>query len=217
MLKQAAKPVAETAMRMLDVAERLAQTQGFNGFSYADIAAELKVTKASLHYHFATKAELGCALIVGYTKRFEAALAKIDAADARMTLLGYVKLYENVLVLDRMCLCGMLAAEYASLPPSMQRELRRFFDNNESWLTNRLERGRSAASLNFRGPALEAARAFTAGLEGAMLMARSYEDPSRFTTTARRLLAELGVSSRSAGPRAGKRGASAGRRISGRT
>ena len=38
---------------ILDVAERLAQTRGFNGFSYADIATELDVTKASLHYHFA--------------------------------------------------------------------------------------------------------------------------------------------------------------------
>ena len=48
-----------TASRILDVAERLAQTQGYNGFSYADIAAELGITKASLHYHFASKADLG--------------------------------------------------------------------------------------------------------------------------------------------------------------
>jgi len=45
------------------VAERLVQVRGFNGFSYADIAAELHITKASLHYHFATKADLGEALI----------------------------------------------------------------------------------------------------------------------------------------------------------
>ena len=44
---------------MLDAAERLVQVRGFNGFSYADIAAELQITEASLHYHFATKADLG--------------------------------------------------------------------------------------------------------------------------------------------------------------
>jgi TetR/AcrR family transcriptional repressor of nem operon len=54
---------ASTAERTLDVAERLLQVRGFNGFSYADIAAELGVTKASLHYHFPSKAELGDALI----------------------------------------------------------------------------------------------------------------------------------------------------------
>ena len=33
-----------TAMRVLDAAERLVQVRGFNGFSYADVAAELGIT-----------------------------------------------------------------------------------------------------------------------------------------------------------------------------
>ena len=57
---------APASERILDIAERLAQTRGFNGFSYADIAEELAVTKASLHYHFRSKADLGQALIVRY-------------------------------------------------------------------------------------------------------------------------------------------------------
>src|SRR2546421_262559 len=56
---------AGTAGRILDVAERLVQLRGFNGFSYGDVASELKVTRASLHYHFHGKAELGQALIPG--------------------------------------------------------------------------------------------------------------------------------------------------------
>ena len=48
-----------TAERILDVSERLIQVRGFNAFSYADVAAELDVTKASLHYHFPRKGELG--------------------------------------------------------------------------------------------------------------------------------------------------------------
>ena len=61
---------SDTAARILDVAERLVQLRGFNGFSYADIAAELHITKASLHYHYAGKAELGRALIERYAERF---------------------------------------------------------------------------------------------------------------------------------------------------
>ena len=61
---------ADTRSRILDVAERLVQTRGFNGFSYADIAAELQISKASLHYHFPSKAELGEALIGRYAARF---------------------------------------------------------------------------------------------------------------------------------------------------
>jgi TetR/AcrR family transcriptional regulator, transcriptional repressor for nem operon len=190
----------ETSARILDSAERLAQTRGFNGFSYADIAAEVGITKASLHYHFATKADLGRALIVRYGERFDAALATIETApDPRDRLCRYVQLYENVLVRDRMCLCGMLAAEYSTLPVPMQQELRRFFDRNESWLARDLKRGRTAGELRFEGPSVEAARVLTAGLEGAMLLARSYEDASRFTATAQRLLAQLGVAPSGAG------------------
>jgi TetR/AcrR family transcriptional repressor of nem operon len=182
-----------TADKALDIAERLAQTRGFNGFSYADIAAELHITKASLHYHFASKAELGRALITRYTDAFQKALATIQGG-AQDRLRRYVQLYETVLVRDRMCLCGMLAAEYSTLPTPMKDELRRFFDLNDAWLTSALDQGRSAGEIAFDGSGLEAARTLTAGLEGAMLLARSYEEPGRFAVAAQRLLAQVGVS-----------------------
>jgi TetR/AcrR family transcriptional repressor of nem operon len=76
---------SDTATRILDVAERLVQRRGFNGFSYADVAAELGITTASLHYHYAGKADLGQALIDRYAARFMAALADLDAPDAAET------------------------------------------------------------------------------------------------------------------------------------
>jgi TetR/AcrR family transcriptional regulator, transcriptional repressor for nem operon len=191
---------------MIQVAERLAQTRGFNGFSYADIASELGITKASLHYHFATKAKLGCALIIGYRERFNAGLADIEARyDIAQRLHRYVQLYESVLVLDRMCLCGMLAAEFTGLPSTMQRELRRFFDENEQWLERNLEQGRAMGLLNFYGAPLDFARTLTAALEGAMLLARSYQEPERFAATARHMLHEMGAPVSLAAPTASKR------------
>lgn len=47
---------AGTTVRILDVAERLLQVTGYNGFSYGDVAAELGITRAALHYHFNSKA-----------------------------------------------------------------------------------------------------------------------------------------------------------------
>jgi TetR/AcrR family transcriptional regulator, transcriptional repressor for nem operon len=185
--------MSETAVRVLDVAARLAQTRGFNGFSYADVALKLGITKASLHYHFASKAQLGSALIVRYTHGFCAALAQIDGPDSQHTLRQYVQLYEDVLVRDEMCLCGMFAAEYSTLPAQMQQELMRFFDANDTWLAAVLQRGRTLGGLQFDGAALEAARTLTAGLEGAMLLSRSYREPARFATISSRLLSGLGV------------------------
>lgn len=186
-------PARPTADRVLDAAERLAQTRGFNGFSYADVSAKVGITTASLHYHFPGKAELGCALVERYAASFRAALGVIAAREAGAPgrLAGYAKLYGDVLASDRMCLCGMLAAEYETLPASMQRAVLRFFDVNEAWLADVLRLGRTAGELWFAGGPLDAARQWTSALEGAMLLARPYGDASRLTSVARRMIDEL--------------------------
>ena len=184
---------SSTASRVLDTAERLVQVRGFNGFSYADIAAELQITKASLHYHFATKADLGEALINRYSTRFFEALAEVDAAGAPAPakLAAYAKLYADVLSEQRMCLCGMLAAEYPTLPRPMQAAVVGFFDHNEGWLGAVLEQGKAEGSLAFTGPARDTARMIVSGLEGAMLVTRPYGDAARFQVAAASLLATL--------------------------
>ena len=186
---------ADTPQRILDVAERLLQTRGYNAFSYADVAQALHVTKASLHYHFPTKGELGKRLIERYERAFLAALAEIDrvSANAGERLRRYVDIYADVLRNDRMCLCGMLAAEYATLPKPMRAELKHFFDENERWLVAVLEDGQASGKLRFAGSARDVARLLVGSLEGAMMLARSYDDAARFKSAAERLLAGLGA------------------------
>ena len=69
-MKQAQAERTDTANQILDVAEHLVQVRGFNAFSYADVAGELGLTNAALHYHFPSKSELGEALIDRYAIRF---------------------------------------------------------------------------------------------------------------------------------------------------
>jgi TetR/AcrR family transcriptional repressor of nem operon len=194
-----------TATQMLDVAERLVQVRGFNGFSYADVAAELKITKAALHYHFAGKAELGEALVARYATRFAEALTEVEArtAEAPARLDAYADLYLDVLRQQRMCLCGMMAAEFETLPTPMRDALIGFFDENERWLARVLDRGRKEGTLTFTGSARATARMIVSGLEGAMLVARPFGDITRFQDTARRLLA--GLKSASGAPRSSGR------------
>ena len=66
-------------------------------------------------------------------------------------LRAYAGLYGDVLRNERMCLCGMLAAEYQTLPRRCRSAVVRFFDDNEAWLAAVLEEG--------RGPALSATTA----------------------------------------------------------
>ena len=183
----------DTATRILDVAERLAQSRGFNGFSYADVAAELHLTKAALHYHFAGKAELGEALISRYSDRFAAALEALDtdAISAPAKLEGYANMYLDVLRDKRMCLCGMLAAEYQTLPQRMRDAVIHFFDANEAWLQHVVDQGQQEGSFRTVGSSKETARAIVGGLEGAMLVARPYGDVTRFQAATTHLLAGL--------------------------
>jgi TetR/AcrR family transcriptional repressor of nem operon len=201
----------DTAARILDTAEALVQTRGFSGFSYADVATQLQVTTANLHYHFGSKAELGEALVRRYRTRFAGALAGIGARPVKATtkLAAYARIYADVLRLNRMCLCGMLAAGYETLPAPMRNEVVRFFDDNEQWLVNVLEQGREEGSFTFSGPASVVAQSIVSGLEGAMLIARPFGDVERFERAASRLISSVvGTSSRAAAGRARGRRAS---------
>jgi TetR/AcrR family transcriptional regulator, transcriptional repressor for nem operon len=184
-----------TATAILDIAEGLVQSRGFNGFSYADVAGELGVTKASLHYHFAGKAQLGEALIKRYTVRFAAALTEIDCnvAPALEQLQAYCDIYRAVLSENRMCLCGMLATEYDTLPDAMRQAVVAFFDHNQSWLSAFLERAKETGGLRVVGSSDQAARTVISALEGAMLVSRPYGDTAVMDSVVGRIIDDFFV------------------------
>lgn len=183
----------DTRDRILDVAQRLIQARGFSGFSYADIAAKVGIRKASIHHHFPTKGVLGTKLMVRYRRAFAGALEEIDREDdARVKLRRYAELFAHVLRDGhRMCMCGMLAADFDALPKSVRAEVKGFFDDNEAWLAKVLDEGRRAESLEFEGASHDEARTILSAFEGAMLVARSHADVARFDGVARRVLASL--------------------------
>ena len=76
-------------------------------------------------------------------------------------------------------------------PKPMKEEVKHFFDENEKWLSAVLEQGRKSRDVQFKGSAIDVARAMVGSLEGAMMLARSYGDASRFDSAAERLIAEL--------------------------
>ncbi|MEQ1617904.1 MAG: TetR family transcriptional regulator [Terricaulis sp.] len=182
----AVTPSSSTADLILDAAERRAQSVGFNGFSYADIADELKVTTATIHYHFSAKSDLGADLLHRYAQRFREALADIIRREHSSVtqLRAYARLYEDVLSEGRLCLCGILAAEYETLPAQMREQIVAFFASNEAWLANVLQAGRERGELRFAGETRDHAMAIICGLEGALLVARAYGGVTRFRVAA---------------------------------
>jgi TetR/AcrR family transcriptional regulator, transcriptional repressor for nem operon len=175
----------ETKEHILISAQRFVQQRGFNGFSYADVADQVGIRKASLHHHFATKADLGSALIETYAAQFNVALAHIDQSggDGLGKLHAYVDLYRSNLKEGRMCMCGMLATESLTLETSMLPMLKQFFARNTDWLEQLLAEGRSQGVLFFDGVAAEHARAALSTLQGASLVCRGDGDLAAFDRT----------------------------------
>jgi TetR/AcrR family transcriptional repressor of nem operon len=178
-------PTPTKAEEILNSAERLARRRGYNGFSFRDLAEEVGIKSASVHYHFPTKANLGAAVAQRYTERFIAGLGDPDdpGAGPRALLERYVDAFRRALVRDRqMCLCGMLGAEVESLPPEVASEVRTFFELNVEWLAAVLSRRAGGAPgtgvpedgvPGDRTMAERQALTILAMLEGALVVART--------------------------------------------
>ncbi len=165
-----------TATRILDTAQALVQRRGYNAVSYGDLAAELDLTTAAIHYHFPSKADLGQAVVARYRRanaeERAAIRARTDAIRERLT--QYVDLYAGVLKDGGLCLCGVLAADNATLPAEVRREVQGFFDDQTDWLTSILAEGADVtARLEGCESPRQAAQLFLAAIEGAMLTHRT--------------------------------------------
>lgn len=181
--------LSPTALRLVDAAEALVQRRGYNAFSYADLSKAVGIRKASVHHHFPSKGDLGRAVAERYRQAFAQALSRIDeeTENPRGRLERYAELYAEALSQrGRMCLCGMLAAEYATLPPLVQEQVRGFFDDQRGWLTTTFRRAGHPRSV-----AVRRGEALLAGLEGALLVSRTNGDTAAFAQTARVLIDAL--------------------------
>src|SRR6476646_3812992 len=133
-----------TSARILDVAEELIQTHGYNGFSYQDVADRIGIRKASINHHYSGKAVLAAAVVERYRGRWQEMLAEIDRelSDPRKKLDRYFHPFRaTIRTADRACLCGMLGAEFASLEPAVKEQVKGFFTDNKRWLAKQLNQG----------------------------------------------------------------------------
>ena len=167
-----------TATRILDVAQEMVRNRGYSAFSYADISKEVGIRKASIHYHFPSKDELVKALVKRYRERVVRACELISQSDDSLNeqMMQFVALYRNGLESNQICLCAMLAADFAVLPQSVQDEIQAFFQDAEAWLTALLQKGDDAGLWTCKPSAQQEAKALIAMLQGAQLLARSSED-----------------------------------------
>ncbi|RVT99256.1 TetR/AcrR family transcriptional regulator [Rhodovarius crocodyli] len=160
---------------ILAAAKRAAQARGYGGLNFRDLAAEVGIKSASIHYHFPTKADLGAAVARRYREDAMAALdaLRAEAPDALAALRRYPETFRHALLAgNRMCLASFLAAEHDDLPEPVLREVLAFMEANVAWLARQL----AEAGITAEEQAEPRARAVMAAIAGAQLMARSRAD-----------------------------------------
>lgn len=173
--------MSDTKDMLLDAAETGIRHKGYNAVSFRDLAAELGIKSASVHYHFPKKEDLGRATVARYVDRFFTALnARASSATTpRAKLEALCATYRDALAgADAICLCGMLGAEAYSLPEALAADVARFFDANIAWCMDALPDTLSEADRRAR-----AAHVISA-LQGAMMMATNLKDTGHFDRTA---------------------------------
>ena len=164
---------------ILAAARRTAQAHGYSGLNFRDLADEVGIKAASIHYHFPSKADLGAAVARRYWEDTAADLEAMLAgtADPVRCLHQYPDIFRKSLESDnRMCLCSFMAAEHDDLPDAVKQEVQTFADVNVAWLSKIL----SAAALVSSEESERRARAIFAAVAGAQLIARSRSDISLY-------------------------------------
>jgi len=167
--------------QLLQHAQVLLMTQGYNGFSYRDLAALVDVKTSTIHYYFPTKDDLVLEAVRLYSSSTLGAMRHIDASLPPETKLERYADQFGVLMGDgdRICLCGMLAADITSLPDNVRHAVKAFFEASEAWLAKVLEEGMKGGTLHVNGNIKYAARALFAAFQGSVLASRLFHSKAR--------------------------------------
>ena len=170
----------ETRTALLDHAESLSRSVGFNGFSFADLSAGAGIRKASVHYHFATKAALAESLIARYRIAVMEALSQIEGG-AGQRLQSFLQIYRAALGEGKsVCLCVAMSASRDCFDDAALAELDRFQKGTLNWLRGVFEMAQTDKTIAHVVDPMTEARATFALVEGAQLMARAAVDPTQF-------------------------------------
>ena len=174
----------ETSTRILHTAHTLISDRGYSAFSYADISDAVHISKASIHHHFPTKANLVASVLQAHRAKFiqntQAMTQQIDDPLARLQ--AYVQYWEGCIRDNRepFCIAALLAAELPSLPEEVRYEVEQHFLELSRWIRRTLEEGVRKRILRLQGTAEDEAQTFMALIHGAMLSARALKSAKVF-------------------------------------
>ena len=180
--------------QIIDQAQALIQTRGYNGFSFRDIANEIGIKSSSIHYYYPSKTELAVAATSKYRSDFMHVASKLQNNKKKATtiLKNYAELFQQTLKRkQKICLVGMLASEFNSVAPEVRAEVKAFFVEQHQLLTNIIKLGQTNDEIRPELTASDIAKTYLSALEGAMMLARTGKDSSDILLVSRQMISMI--------------------------
>lgn len=181
-----------TYEQILNAAESLIQTQGYNAFSYKDLSEIVKIKTSSIHYYFPTKEDLCKAVIKRHVELLVQLLEELLEnpklpCEKKLDLFFDTIFAKTYLSQRKMCLGGMLASDVLTLTEEIQNEVKVFFKKVESWLEQLFLLGKKEGVFIIGKSLREQVLCVLAMLEGALLLARLYHDANILQITKKKV------------------------------
>ncbi len=184
----------DTKDQIVQIATELIQQRGYQGFSYQDIATRLDIKKASIHYHFPKKEDLGVAVISAYYQYIQDWIGKYDLD--KMTALEKLEQYfqffaETALHGELGCVMNGFLAESGSLPEVLREKLAWFEKWHMELVTMKVKEGLEKGEFKKRGTPEEQALFIIAAAMGALNMAQDKQTPGVYDIVVRQIIESL--------------------------
>ena len=163
--------MTERKQQILATAAEILEHKSFAAFSYQDLAERLGIRKASIHHHFASKDELGIALLRFFQARGDALMAEIvgNARSPGEALKTIFATCEHVLFDGEAKVCPSAAFEVdaKNMSAAVIEVLRESSESFQTQLAELLETARAGGEIAFLGNSKDQAATVMAAMNGA--------------------------------------------------
>lgn len=164
--------VSDMRENIIDKAEELIRTKGYNAFSYSDIAGVLHIRNAAIHYYFPSKADLGVGVVEREIGAIASSREEWEGLPGNVQLRKVMERFYNSYRRGWICLNGSLTPDFLTLPDPLQEKVKQMCEGILDWMTEALEKGRADGTLAFEGEAESRALLVISSLLSSLLLAR---------------------------------------------
>ncbi len=183
-----------TREHIIQTADLFIRDRGYNAFSFSDISTAVQIKKASVHYHFPQKTDLGVAVIQWHIETLSQLIEQYQEQPADIKLNRFLAIYTDLKSDNKVCLVGSLATDLNTVDGSIKEKLAEFAELFLNWVSSFLAEGRSEGIFQFEGSSRDQALMIITNLLAIVQLSR-LTHTADFDTVKERIKADLKLKS----------------------